>query len=182
MPQGAFCRELFRRFTPVWLIVLAVVSVLTAVFMAAVDIRISLVAMMVVLLVVPFVEAMLYYSYALSRENFINGLPHSVRIDNDRLVVTLWRRPTEDEQEEYVAEGEEKKYIRLRDESFDPAHITGWTPGSQGGTASLSDRRRGFLYIPASIYADDAAYREVAAWMREKALLSNSVTQKERKL
>lgn len=147
MDSKKFASELFSRFIPVWIWIALAVIVTLGIIAGFFDIRLIIIAFLIVLIVFPAIVGFLYYSYALSRECFINRIPHSVRIADDSLEVTLYIKESQDESQDESEEDNEESY-RTRKEIFSPGNIGKLKINTDGAFLTINDRHKGFLFIP----------------------------------
>lgn len=174
MDSGRFASELFIRFMPWWAWIIAAIGVVGIFLGLIFDLRIALMALMVVLIIMPMIIGLLYYVHALSRECFINRLAHTVAVRDNNLIVTLYIREAKDNEAEQSADNptDSKKEkepgkddCRTREEVFTPREIKGWELKPSGGYISLAGKNKGFLYVPFDAFDDDGDFKELGEWV-----------------
>lgn len=160
MPQGTFAANLTRRFVPVWFWVVLGLALATVIAGFFYDLRLSVIGFFLILVLLPPVLAMIYYSHALCRECFINTTPHSVACGDYGVMARLYV-PVESD------EDSDDEYRLLRDEVFPPESVYDWYISGNAGIVELHDVHRGFLWVPFDAFDDTALFDDFAATMRK---------------
>lgn len=143
MERGRFARALLRRFCPWWLWVAVGVAVLCMLWGFIVDLRWVLAGFFVLLVAVPHALAVSYYNHALCRECFVNVLPHTIEMDGNTLVVTLYEKKKPEEESK-----EPPEYTELRRERFDGSCVRDWWISDGDGFIGIADKKPGFIWVP----------------------------------
>lgn len=104
MGHGVFFRRLAARHAAKWLWICGSAALFSLVMALVVDFRWLVVSFAVICLGFPMLVAFLYFYYGLRKECFVNIVPHSLRIEPEKnvLTVTLYRleEPESDEDDD----------------------------------------------------------------------------------
>ena len=107
MPGRSFIAWLFRFHGRPWIAACATLcALLAACALIFSDLRFLILALMAVFIITPMAMAFLYINYALHPLVACNTLPHSLRLDSDSIIITVYARNTAEENKE-TADGEE---------------------------------------------------------------------------
>lgn len=182
MTAGSFARELFLRYGRPWLVVILLLIILGVLAFIIMDFRWGLLFLFIVLVLMPAVMAFLYYGYALRRECFINTLPHTIAVVDDRLVVSLYALIPDDDLEilsgetnvlelprddvEEAVKGSQKEHYRkLHDEIFNSSVITHCERSIDGVEISIKDKHKGFIWVPSMAFGDPQDFTKFTNWL-----------------
>lgn len=149
LSAGQFIVLLTRLAGLKWLAVpiIGVVSLaITAIALA--DVRLAILAMMLVFIVIPMIMAMLYINYGLSENCYINVIDHEIIFSEKEIIIQTYhiRNPEEENPEEEI-----KRHIveweTIKDVQYGLKHIL----------LIISQPRFGFLYIPLSAFPESSS-------------------------
>lgn len=173
MPASRLTRELMWRYGKHWIIGLTLVSVIFGLIGAILDLRWLLIAFMIFLIIMPSIVGLVYYSYALNRECFVNRLPHTVALVEDNLRVTLKIKTFKEDEElnEDHDEAAENPEYRDRVETFPGTTVVDWEPMEKGGLVIVKDKNRGFIFIDYDAFESPGDFRMIADWARSKRVM-----------
>lgn len=173
--SGEFVKNLFLQFGKPWLYLFSILIAGAIVATFVLDFRWAILLFFILLIIFPAVMAFLYFSHALTRECFINTLPHSVNVIDDRLVIKLFsktNKTTENNTESEIIGTDETdnntytEYQEIRTESFDKNMITGYKFNIDSIIIFLADRHSGFLIVPFNAFDNDSEYRAFSEWIK----------------
>lgn len=105
IPQGVFVRSLIMmrlRLSRVWRWVAILTGLVTLSLIVAgmvYDIRMLILALMVMLIVIPMVISLIYINDGFSPANFYNTLPHTIKVKGDKIEVTVYLKPKQEYEE-----------------------------------------------------------------------------------
>ncbi|MGM9815513.1 MAG: hypothetical protein ACI304_00460 [Lepagella sp.] len=85
----AFIRYLMKCFAMPWLLSLTAISLIGIALGILLDIRILIIALMIITIIIPMLMAFMYYYHGLRQECFFNVLPHTIRISPQALTIRL---------------------------------------------------------------------------------------------
>lgn len=156
---------------------LTILGVLTALSIAAavlVDVRAVIIAFMILCLVLPMVMAFVYFYHALAPATALNLLPHSLRVVDQTLEITLYQavqsaaeeaQAPQSSEPEYEPECEpecEPEYEPFRTVSYPLRWMQRYTVGATYVVMPVrSDTRSyGWLYLPLSAFDSAAALKQ----------------------
>lgn len=146
----------------------SLLCLLSLVFGIFIDIRIFMVAVMAVLIGVPFLIFMLYWSYGMTRVNSVNVLQHIIHFADSGLTVEILRyAPTEEPSEEDDGFLKNEKSAPVEDwiervysiESY-PVQISG---GFSVPVREVASGETGFLICPRSGFPEPVDYEAALA-------------------
>lgn len=140
MPAVRFCRELMRRFAPKWLWIGVALFVAGMIAGIVVDVRWTIVGFMILLISIPQGMAVAYYRNALKPECFINKVPHSVRLEDGNIYVTVFRKSDDPELKDSMEP--------IRTYCFPAESVTGRSITDGDTYYEINHENRGFLWIP----------------------------------
>lgn len=164
MRGASFAVEMMFRYSGIWLLGLFVLALLGIILGVTVDLRILVVGLMVIFVVFPMVLAFLYYYFGLRKECFINTIPHSLLITDDGLTVRMFFYPDNKGQDGDVVEessdnnesSDTDVIPQIREEFFSYSQMLPYRIGSKSVTIPLRSPAKGFIWIPADAFDDNA--------------------------
>lgn len=171
MSRGRFMSEMVFRYSAWLMASLSIAGVVGIALGIVLDIRILLVALLLICVVIPMVMMLLYYNLALRRECAVNVLPHQLRIDDDGIAAILYIRnqikdsdkgednsengvANEDKAEEISQHGsDESELIMLREEKYNYDSFCRVSEGSDSLFLYFKPPMKGFLWLPVSAFS-----------------------------
>ena len=145
MSQRRMLLRLFSLYGRPWLIGMALMVIGLAIWAIAVeDVRILICALIVVFIVVPMVIAILYINHSLSPDVAFNVLPHTLKLTDTGVELTVFKKRTEDDAHERQADktGAEKE----------PEFTNSANPADSGTTGSVEEEESFNRIIPYSYF------------------------------
>lgn len=142
---------------------LTILGVLTALSIAAavlVDVRAVIIAFMILCLVLPMVMAFVYFYHALAPATALNLLPHSLRVVDQTLEITLYQAVQSAAEEAH--QSSEPEYEPFRTVSYPLRWMQRYTVGATYVVMPVrSDTRSyGWLYLPLTAFDSAAALKQ----------------------
>lgn len=173
-----FASEMIFRYGGTWLLSLSAVGVIGIVAGIVVDLRWLVLALMVVFIVIPMVMAYIYYYYGLRKECYVNVVEHTARIDDESIVMTLLL-PSAAQVEDTESEETENNVIdcsasdstvekRRVDVAFPYSDLKRLEMGMNSIVIKFKINRKGFLWIPANAFTDEAQFVKVYDALSQK--------------
>lgn len=163
MGHGAFWKWMMAYYGRRWMMWLAAVVLAGMAAAAIFDIRLAIVALMIVFIIVPMLAAMLYVSVGFKKENVANVIAHRVRVGDARLEVEVMRSAADSAESE--PEEPEVAYVM----GVDYAELKSMDILTSGVTVKGKDF---FLWLPPEAFADEKefadALRHIGAKMQRK--------------
>lgn len=160
---GRMLYEMIALFGVWWYYILGGV-VLLGIVASFFDLRLLIMALMVVFIIIPMLMAMFYLNYGLREECFLNTVPHTLRHTDDGLEVTLiFSHPSEEEEGESIE--------KIRRMSFSYNEIASLSVVGSYTVAIMRKPLRGFVMIPRSAFAVDDEYYTFTRKLREKVVV-----------
>lgn len=152
-PHGRFLAAMLWRHGMVWFMVTAITVVTLAGFGAAFDLRLAILALMLLFFVLPVIAMFLYFNHGLRPEAFVCVMPHTVTFmpgHKVRIDITVEER--NDADEEFTA-SETAPAARTVSYEFALRNPGTYYVGRDGITLQLDGRSRGFVPVPYSAFA-----------------------------
>lgn len=153
-PHGRFLAAMLWRHGMAWFTVTAAAVVTLAVLGAVIDLRLAILALMLLFFVLPVIAMFLYFNHGLRPEAFVCVMPHTVTFQatgNVRIDITVEERK-EHEDEEFTAPGTAPA-ARTVSYEFALRNPGPYYVGRDGITLLLDGRSRGFVPVPYSAFA-----------------------------
>lgn len=137
-----------------WLLVLGIAVIATMGIGIFIDIRYSIISLMIIFLVSPLFIAYLYFYHGLKPMTAINIVPHRLKISNNGIGIDIPEKPYPDKKEENI-KGSAGLAI------FHPYSSFGkYISGNTGFILIFTDHNNGFLWVPYSIFRNDTESRD----------------------
>ena len=170
-----FSRMLMARYLPRWVWIAGGATLAAAIAGGFFDLRVALAGWMLILVVMPALLAIAYYSYGLREECVINRIPHSLKLSNGDLAVRM--RIKEFSEDEPSGEQEDKsggeEHYRIREFVIGPADVESWETTLKGGILGIRKRFRGFLEIRGEDFESSGDFVKIAEWSKANADKNN---------
>ena len=161
IPSRETVSALAMRYGTPWIIAVSVCVLVSVVLGIAWDPRFYIIALIVIFLLLPPAAAFLYFIHGLRPATVLNSVDHTVGIEGDQLVVTVWppkARPSGSREFDPVAERERQTRPEQDDTprrvKFPLSFIRPYSVGLSTVTLPLYDGRKplGFLILPLSAF------------------------------
>ena len=137
-----------------WLLVLGIAVIATMGIGIFIDIRYSIISLMIIFLVSPLFIAYLYFYHGLKPMTAINIVPHRLKVSNNGIGIDIPEKPYPDKKEENI-KGTAGHAI------FHPYSSFGkYISGNNGFILIFVDHNNGFLWVPYSTFRNDAESRD----------------------
>ena len=137
-----------------WLLVLGIAVIATMGIGIFIDIRYSIISLMIIFLVSPLFIAYLYFYHGLKPMTAINIVPHRLTVSNNGIGIDIPDKPYPDKKEENI-KGSAGHAI------FHPYSSFGkYISGNTGFILIFTDHNNGFLWVPYSTFLDDTESRD----------------------
>lgn len=153
-PHGRFLAAMLWRHGMAWFSVTAVAVVTLAVLGVVLDLRLAILALMLLFFVLPVIAMFLYFNHGLRPEAFVCVMPHTVTFlpgSKVRVDITVEEKK-EDEDEAFTAK-ETAPAARTVSYEFALRNPGPYYVGRDGITLLLDGRSRGFVPVPYSAFA-----------------------------
>lgn len=159
MGKAKMFGALLSRFAFWWLFALGLLTGILLVAGVAADIRYAIVALLLVFIVIPGLGACFYLWHGLAPATALNILPHHIIFSTDGMKVVVQTSPLEEKENEDGLETEVQEY-ETRCIEFPYNELDGYNPAKQGIYVNLTDRKKGFLYIPYSAFNNTGDFKK----------------------
>ena len=137
-----------------WLLVLGIAVIATMGIGIFIDIRYSIISLMIIFLVSPLFIVYLYFYHGLKPMTAINIVPHRLTVSNNGIGIDIPEKPYPDKKEENI-KGTAGHAI------FHPYSSFGkYISGNTGFILIFTDHNNGFLWVPYSTFRNDTESRD----------------------
>ncbi|MDE7180245.1 MAG: hypothetical protein K2N88_03505 [Muribaculaceae bacterium] len=160
MGSGRFAVELLFRYSWIWILSLSFLAVVGIVLGITVDLRWMVIGLMVICIGLPMILAFLYYYYGLRRDCYVNYVSHRIVKGEDGLIMRVMLPDPAPENVNNTrrsgGDPTDEKRCRYRDEFFPYSSMGRFVTGSKSAIVPLRAPFKGFIWIPADAFGDEA--------------------------